>query len=305
MCWNFCPYWAHFPGYHKRSFIQSLLSTNRKPSASRFNFTWRYIDDVLSINNIEFDNYLGQMYPVELDIKDTTESNTSFTFVDREGRSTSYFHLWQTLRFNVHITKFQFLRSNISTRYARACSWYECFILKATRLSNKLLEQGYVKKRLKSSLKKFYCRYGYLIKQHEVPLSRMLNDILQPDQTQWQLSTDQTSYQSVTFIPNSTFYRLKRGFNRTFATGVACWQGTLTPPDTRSRPIWDLHMFYLLNPFPEIVVIFSGLFTSNIPRYFLDFALSSIYPCINTYSFLYIWIHLVSKGTFRQSLFYF
>ena len=26
------------------------------------------------------------------------------------------------------------------------------------------------------------------------------------------------------------------------------------------------------NPFPEPVVIFSGLFTSNIPRYFLDFA---------------------------------
>ena len=33
----------------------------------------------------------------------------------------------------------------------------------------------------------------------------------------------------------------------TFATGVACWPGTLTPPDTLSRPIWDVHkiMFYL------------------------------------------------------------
>ena len=34
-------------------------------------------------------------------------------------------------------------------------------------------------------------------------------------------------------------------------------------------------MFYLLrliNSFPEIVVIFPGLFTSNIPRFFLDFA---------------------------------
>ena len=40
-----------------------------------------------------------------------------------------------------------------------------------------LLEQGYVKERLKSSSKKFYGRYGDLIKQYEVPLSRMLNDI--------------------------------------------------------------------------------------------------------------------------------
>ena len=50
--------------------------------ASRFNFTYRYIDDVLSINNPEFENYLGQMYPVELEIKDTTESNTSASYLD-------------------------------------------------------------------------------------------------------------------------------------------------------------------------------------------------------------------------------
>ena len=37
--------------------------------------------------------------------------------------------------------------------------------------SNKLLEQGYVKEPLKSSLKKFYGRYGDHIKQYEVPLS--------------------------------------------------------------------------------------------------------------------------------------
>ena len=62
----------------------------------------------------------------------------------------------------------------------RACSSYGGFILRATRLSNKLLEQGYAKEHLKSSLKKCYGRYGDLIKQYmyEVPLSQMLNDIL-------------------------------------------------------------------------------------------------------------------------------
>ena len=89
-----------------------------------------------------------------------------------------------------HITNFPFLSSNIPTspaygvfisqliRYARACSSYGCFILRATRLSNKLLEHGYVKERLKSSLRKFYGRYGDLIKQYEVSLSQMLNYIL-------------------------------------------------------------------------------------------------------------------------------
>ena len=67
---------------YEAEFIQSLLSTGRKQLASRFNFTHRYIDDVLSINNIEFENYLGQMYPVEFENKDTTESNTSASYLD-------------------------------------------------------------------------------------------------------------------------------------------------------------------------------------------------------------------------------
>ena len=83
--------------------------------------------------------------------------------------------------FNFHITNFLFLSSNIPSshtfgvfisqliRYTRTCSSYECFILRAVRLSNKLLGQGYVKERLNSSLRKFYGRYGYLTKQSESP----------------------------------------------------------------------------------------------------------------------------------------
>ena len=76
--------------------------------------------------------------------------------------------------FNFHITNFPYLSSNVPAspaygalisqliRYAQAWSSYKCFILRATRLSNKLLENGNVKKRLKSSLKKFYGRNGDL-----------------------------------------------------------------------------------------------------------------------------------------------
>ena len=52
------------------------------------------------------------------------------------------------------------------------------------KLSNKLLGQGYVKECLKSSRRKFYGRYGDLTKQYEVPLSRMLHDILDDDHIQ-------------------------------------------------------------------------------------------------------------------------
>ena len=135
-----------------------------KVLASRFNFTYRYIDDVLSTINLEFENYLGQMYPVELEIKDTTENNTSASYLDlllsigRDGQlHTSIYDKCDDFIF--HITNFPFLSSNIPTspaygvfisqliRYALSCSSYGCFILRATRLSNKLLEQGYVKER--------------------------------------------------------------------------------------------------------------------------------------------------------------
>ena len=69
-----------------------------------------------------------------------------FTSVDQEGRSTSHFHLSQTLRFQFPDHKISVPDSNIPTlpaygvfisqliRYARACSSNECFILRATRL---------------------------------------------------------------------------------------------------------------------------------------------------------------------------
>ena len=183
---------------YEADFIQSLLSTGKKQLASRFNLTYRYIDDVLSINNPEFENYLGQMYPAELEIKDTTESTTSASYLDlllsigRDGQlHTSIYDKRDD--FNFHITNFPFLSSNIPSspaygvfisqliRYARACSSYECFILRARRLSSKLRKQGYLVERLKSSFRKFYGRYGDLIEQYEVTLSRMLNDILTLD----------------------------------------------------------------------------------------------------------------------------
>ena len=59
------------------------------------------------------------------------------------------------------------------------------FFLRAARLSSKLLRQRYVMERLKSSLRKFYGRYGDLIKHYAVSLSQMLHDILGHDHIQW------------------------------------------------------------------------------------------------------------------------
>ena len=63
---------------------------------------------------------------------------------------------------------------------------------------SKLLKQEYLAERLKSSFRKFYGRYGDLIHQYEVivSLSRILNDILIPDQ-QW--LPNQTDFPSISW----------------------------------------------------------------------------------------------------------
>ena len=306
---------------YEAEFIQSLLSTGKKRLASQFNFTYRYIDDVLSINNPDFENYLGQMYPPELEIKDTTESNTSASYLDlllsigRDGQlHTSLYDKRDD--FNFHITNFPFLSSNIPSspvygvfisqliRYARASSSYDCFILRAVRLSNKLLGQGYVKERLRSSLRKFYGRYGDLTKQYEVPLSRMLHDILDDDHQQWHppLIRHYTNFWTYywSWPYNRIFYLIARGFHRTFATGAACQQRTLTPPDTWSCPTLGLAIVLMLRPISHELVLFLDFWVSNIPRYFcfcfLDVVLAFLISILKfSKSFFRSYSELLSK----------
>ena len=123
-----------------RSGIHSL-SDGKKQLASQFNFT-----------NPDFQNNLGQLYPAELEIKDTTVSNTSASYFDLllsirgEGEVSCAlpFMTNVTITTSIIITKFPFLSSNIPsspayvvfisqlTRYARACSsmnvlfWERC-----------------------------------------------------------------------------------------------------------------------------------------------------------------------------------
>jgi hypothetical protein len=47
-----------------------------------FNFTYRYIDDVLSINNSRFAEFLPLIYPPELEVKETTYTASSASFLD-------------------------------------------------------------------------------------------------------------------------------------------------------------------------------------------------------------------------------
>ena len=70
----------------------------------------------------------------------------------------------------------------------------------------------------------------------------------------------------LTFLLNLIFS--KYWFHRTSATGVACRQGTLTPPDTWSCPTLGLACVLMSRPISPELVLSLDFWISNTPRYF-------------------------------------
>ena len=67
---------------YEADFIQGLLKKNEKKPVRSFNFTFHYIDDVLSLNNSRFGDFVDRTYPIELEINDTTYTDRSATYLD-------------------------------------------------------------------------------------------------------------------------------------------------------------------------------------------------------------------------------
>jgi hypothetical protein len=162
-------------------FIQKPVHEKKKSLAVAFYSTFRYIDDVLSINNNQFHSYVDSIYPSELEIKDTTVSSTPASYLDVLLKLDTNGKIMTQLYdkrddFNFSIVNFPYLCSNISAspaygvyisqliRYARAYSTYDQFLVRGSLLlTNKLMSQGFKLSRLQAAFRKFYGRYNDLI----------------------------------------------------------------------------------------------------------------------------------------------
>jgi len=52
---------------------------NENKLTRSFNVMFRYIDDVISLNNSRYGDFVDRIYPVVLEIKDTTDTARSLT----------------------------------------------------------------------------------------------------------------------------------------------------------------------------------------------------------------------------------
>jgi hypothetical protein len=59
-----------------------LFKKSEKKLARSFNFIFCYIDDVLSLNISTFGDFVDRIYPIELEIKDTTDTDRSASYLD-------------------------------------------------------------------------------------------------------------------------------------------------------------------------------------------------------------------------------
>ena len=80
---NCAPLLAYlFPYSYEADLIKGFLKKDEKKLPRSINFTFRYIDDVLSLNNSRFGDFVDRISPIELDINDTTNTDRSDSCLD-------------------------------------------------------------------------------------------------------------------------------------------------------------------------------------------------------------------------------
>jgi len=55
---------------------------NKRKLTESFDLTFLCIYDVISLNNFRFSNFVDGIYPIELDIKDTTDTDRSASCIE-------------------------------------------------------------------------------------------------------------------------------------------------------------------------------------------------------------------------------
>ena len=159
-----------------------------------YSITNRYIDDIFSPNDHKFSDYVYDIYPVELEIKETTDGKYHSSFldllleIDKDSRLRVKIYDKRD-DFNFDIVIFPFLCGNIPQspsygvyisqliRYARASTLYDDFLSRSCRLTSKLMEQGYERFKLISAFKKFFGRHKILFDRYKVSVTHIISDL--------------------------------------------------------------------------------------------------------------------------------
>ena len=139
--------------------MKSLSRENQADIIEAFNSTSRYLDDLLNIDNIYFDQMVDRIYPTELQLNRANSSDTEAPFLDLNlciSNGTISTKIYDKRDdFDFDIVNFPFLDGDVPRRtsygvyisqlirFARASSNLNDFNNRKKALTAKLLRQGY------------------------------------------------------------------------------------------------------------------------------------------------------------------
>ena len=175
---------------YERDFMMSLSDDKQADVIDAFNTTSRYLDDILNINNVYFDNMVSQIYPSELQLNKANTTDTEAAFlnlhlsISNDIVSTKIYDKHDD--FDFEIVNFLILDGDVPSstlygvfisqliRFARASSFVADFNTHNKLLTQKLLKQGYRYHKLHKTFSKFYRPYYGLISKFQVGLKSLL-----------------------------------------------------------------------------------------------------------------------------------
>ena len=174
----------------KISWSHALSRENQADIIEAFNSTSRYLDDLLNIDNIYFDQMVDRIYPTELQLHRANSSDTEAPFLDLNlciSNGTVSTKIYDKRDdFDFDIVNFPFLDGDVPRRssygvyisqlirFARASSNLNDFKYRNKALTAKLLRQAYRYFKLRKAFSKFYRRHSALLEKYSISLKTLL-----------------------------------------------------------------------------------------------------------------------------------
>ena len=173
---------------YERDFMKSLSRENQADIIEAFNSTLRYLDDLLSIDNIYFEQIVDRIYPTELQLNRANPSNTEAPFLDLNlwiSNGTVSTKIYDKRNdFDFDIANFPFLDGDVPRRtsYGVYISQFIRFARASSNLSDfncrhkahTVNRQGYCYFKVRKVFLKFYRRHSALAKKYCVSLKTLL-----------------------------------------------------------------------------------------------------------------------------------
>ena len=156
--------------------MSDLQKSKRYDLIDMFNGTSRYLDDIFTIDNIEFEKHISDVYPSErqLNKANTSDKETSFLDLDIKLLVVTFIPAFTTnamtsdslsLIFNGDVPRLSSYGIYILqlVRFARCCTSVLDFHSKTLQITSKMLTQGYRYHKLRKTCEKFFRSYSEVL----------------------------------------------------------------------------------------------------------------------------------------------